>query len=823
MNGTAHLTNGTSVSSTGEVPLNPTLVLDAFRYIKEASDEFIVKNKFETYCAEFMPRSEELSIAIFCNAFEELGCPIRTAAPGTRLERVQHLPRHKKVVDYIYKAFEKNAGLIEINGEEIIRTSVPCPSNQTETMLENLLRDRPAQDAELQLMRITGGAFGKCLAGKADVLPLLFGSVEGRALLTKLYATSTLSSTILQQLEVFIEKIGSRWPKDGGPLRILEVGAGTGGTTTKIVPVLARLGIPVEYTMTDVSSFFTATGRTKFKEYPFMKFKTVDIEKEPDPKLLKTQHIVLGSNVIHATRVLPVSLSNIHKMLRPDGLIIYHELTSQLLWADVIFGLVEGWWLFEDGRDHALQSPQYWEKILRSVGYGHVDWTDGTRPEAKIQNLIFAMASDPTYDRKPLPTASIMTDVADQATAIDSYVRQFSSNFHFQRNSASSATGHSSDRCVLITGATGSLGAHLVAYCAERSDVSKVICFNRTSQTEGVARQAKAFNSKGISLAATTDSKLEVIETDASKDQLGLSPSKYAALVDSVTDIVHNAWPMSINRGVRSYEGQFKVMRNLIDLAREATARRPEPFEFGFQFISSIGVVGMYPLLTGKTLVPEQRMPVESVVPSGYGYAKLVCERMLDETLHLYPQAFYPSAVRINQIAGSTRSGYWNSNEHLVFLIKSSQTLNALPDLRGHLTWCPVDTVAATLGELLLDNANGAASTYPIYHIENPSRQSYSDMIRVLADSLHIDHENIIPFYDWVQRVRDFEGPVTENPAKRVVEFFDEHFLRMSCGDLVLETVKSRELSATLRARGVVTSELVNKYVEAWRRAGVLK
>ena len=823
-NGTTRLTNGTSVSSTGEeVPLDPKLVLDAFRYIKEASDDFIVKNKFDTYCAEFMPRSEELSIAIFCNAFEELGCPIRTAAPGTKLKRVEHLPRHKKVVDYIYKALEKNAGLIEINGEEVFRTSVPCPSNQTETMLENLLRDRPAQDAELQLMRTTGGAFGKCLAGKADVLPLLFGSVEGRALLTKLYATSTLSSTILQQLEVFIEKIGSRWPKNGGPLRILEVGAGTGGTTTKIVPVLARLGIPVEYTMTDVSSFFTATGRTKFKQYPFMKFRTVDIEKEPDPKLLKTQHIVLGSNVIHATRVLSVSLSNIHKMLRPDGLIIYHELTSQLLWADVIFGLVEGWWLFEDGRDHALQSPQHWEKILRSVGYGHVDWTDGSRPEAKIQNLIFAMASDPTYDRKPLPTASIMTHVADQATAIDSYVRQFSSDFHFRRNSVSATTGIPSDRCVLITGATGSLGAQLVAYCAERSDVSKVICFNRTSQTEGVVRQAKALDSKGIFLDGITKSKLGVIETDASKDQLGLSPSTYAALVDSVTDIIHNAWPMSINRGVRSYEGQFRVMRGLVDLARDATAQRPEPFKFGFQFISSIGVVGMYPLLTGKTLVPEQRMPVESVVPSGYGYAKLICERILDETLHLHPQAFRPSAVRINQIAGSTKSGYWNSNEHLVFLIKSSQTLNALPDLGGHLTWCPVDIVAAALGEILLDNANGVASTYPIYHIENPSRQSYSDMIRVLANLLRIEHANIIPFYDWVQRVRDFEGPVKENPAKQVVEFFEEHFLRMSCGDLVLDTVKSRELSATLRATGVVMPELVGKYVEAWQRAGVLK
>lgn len=822
------LTNGTILAngvapSNQEVPLSQTTVLDAFRSIKEATDDFVLQNQFETYCEEFMPRSEELSIAIFCNAFEELGCPIRSAAPGTKLKRVEHLARHKKVVDYIYKALEKNAGLIEMKGDEIIRTSVACPSRETDKMLEDLLRDRPAQDAELKLMRITGGAFGKCLAGKADALQLLFGSAEGRALLTKLYATSTLSSTVLQQLEVFIEKIGSTWPKNSGPLRVLEVGAGTGGTTFKIVPVLARLGIPVVYTMTDVSSFFIATARPKFKEYPFVEFKVVDIEKEPDVKLRNSQHIVLGSNVIHATRNLSITMSNVLKMLRPDGFTIYHELTSQLLWADVIFGLVEGWWLFEDGRDHALQSPTYWEKILKSVGFGHVDWTDGKRPEARIQNLLFAMASGSSYDRPLLPSSSKMTDVADQSTAIESYVREFSKDFHFQRKPASSPTKSPPGRCVLITGATGSLGAHLVAYCAERSDVTRVVCFNRTSQSEAQARQEKAFDSKGISLSLSHTSKLQVIETDASKPRLGLPPAVYADLVDSVTDIVHNAWPMSINRGLPSYEGQFKVMRSLIDLAQAATVQRPEPFKFGFQFISSIGVVGLYPLLTGKTLVPEERMPVQSVVPSGYGYAKLVCERMLDETLHRFPRAFSPSAVRINQIAGSTTSGYWNGNEHLVFLIKSSQTLNALPDLGGHLTWCPVDTVAGALGEILIDANRSQISSYPILHIENPSRQSYKDMILMIADALGVPHTNIIPFKDWVKLVRDFKGPVTENPAKQVVEFFDDHFLRMSCGDLVLDTRKSRELSPTLKSRGVITKELVLKYTEAWRKAKVLK
>ncbi|KAF5005386.1 hypothetical protein F66182_15955, partial [Fusarium sp. NRRL 66182] len=154
--------------------------------------------------------------------------------------------------------------------------------------------------------------------------------------------------------------------------------------------------------------------------------------------------------------------------------------------------------------------------------------------------------------------------------------------------------------------------------------------------------------------------------------------------------------------------------------------------------------------------------------------------------------------VRIAQISGSTTTGYWNPVEHLAFLIKSSQSLKGLPDLQGSLSWCPVDDVAATLGELLVSDTK----PYAIYHIENPSRQPWAEMTAILADALNIPRNQIIPFNDWVERVRNHNGPIAENPAKNLVGFFDEHFIRMSCGGLVLDTVQTREHSATLRKRG---------------------
>ena len=375
--------------------LNAYAVLDAFSDIKDHTDEFIVANNLDTYSADFLPRSEDLAIAIFCNALEELGCPIRSATAGAKLERVQPVAEHQKLVDYIYRILETRAGLIAADGNYFTRTSKPCPDGDIGSQLESLLRDRAAQDAEIKLMRAVGQSYGDCLAGKTDAAQLLFQSVESRSLLDKLYATSDATSSLLQPLKAFIEEVASGRSASDQPLRILEIGAGTGGLTSVLLPDLARLGVNTVYTMTDLSPSLVTLASSTFKLYPFVDYKVVDIEKEPPPELQSSQHIVLGTHVVHTTADGPSSLKNIHKMLRPDGFLIFHELTTQMLWADVVFGLFEGWWRFQDGRQHALQSPQAWAKMLRAAGYSHVDWTYGCRPEAKLQSLVLGMATDP--------------------------------------------------------------------------------------------------------------------------------------------------------------------------------------------------------------------------------------------------------------------------------------------------------------------------------------------------------------------------------------------------------------------------------------------
>lgn len=814
-----------SSHSTDKSLLPGSLVLDVFREVKEATDSFIANGDFDMYHDKVLPRSTALVIAHVLNAFEELGCPIRSAAPGQKLERVPYVPKHEQFMNLIYNLV-RDAGLIEIRGSEITRTAVAAPPPEAvDTLLEELLRDEPVHAAEHKLTALIGPRFADCLVDKADGLNLIFGTPEGREVVSEMYAKSPINLVWIEQAKCFFEQLVSRLPAGNEPLRILEMGAGTGGTTSNIVPLLARLGVPVVYTVTDISSSLVAAARKRFKNYPFMEFKVVNIEATPDPKLLHSQHIVLATNCVHATRDLSVSTRNIHQLLRPDGFLLMLEMTVQVPWVEFTFGLIEGWWLFEDGRTHALSPATYWEKVLRSVGYGHVDWTEGKRPESEIQRLIIAHASDPRYDnREPesslsLSPSTALTDSSGHQLDIDRYVREYTKFFNAELHTKP-AFGHtSSARCVLVTGATGSLGAHIVAYLTrQRPDVESVICLNRPSTTEASARQRQSFEAKGVFLDQESLSKIQVLEADTSKPLLGLPMETYQSLVNQVTHVIHNAWPMSLTRTIHAYETQFKVMRNLIQLATQATANRSSAFRFGFQFISSIGVVGTHPLLTKRPLVPEEPMTARSILPVGYSEAKLVCERMLAETLNRHAHRFRAMTVRIAQISGSTTTGYWNPVEHLAFLIKSSQSLKALPGLNGNLSWCPVDDVAATLGELLVSDTN----PYPIYHIENPSRQPWEAMTVMLADSLNIARKQIIPFDEWVERVRNHDGPIAENPAKNLVDFFDEHFIRMSCGGLVLDTVHTREHSATLRKTGPVDRELVSKYITAWKEAGFL-
>lgn len=401
--------------------------------------------------------------------------------------------------------------------------------------------------------------------------------------------------------------------------------------------------------------------------------------------------------------------------------------------------------------------------------------------------------------------------LAARREAITEYVEKYTAGFVAPTPLRSAIAPDANEKVVLVTGASGSLGGHLVYHLAQLPDVKTVVCLNRDNRAEPYIRQQKAMREKGIRFPEALKPKLLVLQTDSSKPLFGLAKSEYDSLVGSVTHLIHNAWPMSAKRALVGFEPQFQVVRNLIDFACAVSAVRPESFKFSFQMVSSIGVVGHYGLGNGqdKTMVPEQSVDIDNVLTNGYGEAKWGCERMLDKTIQQHPDRFRTMVVRLGQIAGSKTSGHWNPMEHFGFLIKSSQTLNALPDVPGTMYWTPVNDIAGALSDLVLEDN----TPYSVYHIENPVGQPWKETNAILADALGI--KNVIPFEEWVERVK--VAPQRNNPAATLLEFLDSNYLRMSCGGLVLDVKHTLEHSKTLSAVGPVSEEVVRKYIHIWK------
>ncbi|KAI4180322.1 MAG: hypothetical protein L6R41_007301, partial [Letrouitia leprolyta] len=445
----------------GDLVLPASAVLEAFGESKLLTDRFIEDHRCAGYLDTVMPKQAQLCIKLTAEAFKQLGCDLDSAKAGQTLTRVQHVPEHGRLVDYLYTMLEETR-IIDLDGSVITRTAIALPSSSSSDILQDLVHRYPDHEFANELSYWTGSQLADILTGKADGLKLIFANEKGRELVSGLYGDSLLNKLAYGQMADFLRRLVSKLPDHKGPLKILEMGAGTGGTTKWLLPLLASLDTPVEYTFTDLSSSFVAGARKRFKEYPFMKFQTHDIEKPPaNQDLYHSQHIVIASNAVHATHSLTESTSNIHKFLRPDGFLMMLEMTRTLYWVDMIFGVLEGWWLFDDGRKHAIADESRWERDLQSVGFGHVDWTGGSSPEVEIQRVFLAVASGSIHERLPEALAIPKNPAASHETrraAVDEYVQKVVRGFHIPPEKAVNDTSISpGQQSVLITGATGSL------------------------------------------------------------------------------------------------------------------------------------------------------------------------------------------------------------------------------------------------------------------------------------------------------------------------------------------------------------------------------
>lgn len=363
----------------------------AFEEIQNDFDIYAQETGFQDFWKTVYPRQARLVLAYTVAAFTSLRCPIASLKMGEILPSIKHLPKHKSLVKQLYNILA-DAGLITHVGNSYIRTDKTVDPTGTNMLLRNILRDFPKHANEHRLLSITGSKLAACLSGSSDPLQLLFRAKADRDLLADVYANGPMYKAISKLLGSFLKKAYSEPQKT---FQILEIGAGTGGTTKYIVRFLEQHGIRFHYTFSDISGSLVHAARRHFGGQDNMEFVTLDIEKALPEQHLKKYDTVISTNCIHATRNLTTSLGHIRELLSENGFVSLVEFSRNMFWFDLVFGLLEGWWLFEDGRTHVLADTDFWEKSLKDAGFQGVLFSDGDSEEAQTLRIISGFTSQP--------------------------------------------------------------------------------------------------------------------------------------------------------------------------------------------------------------------------------------------------------------------------------------------------------------------------------------------------------------------------------------------------------------------------------------------
>jgi acyl transferase domain-containing protein/acyl carrier protein/short-subunit dehydrogenase len=223
---------------------------------------------------------------------------------------------------------------------------------------------------EIDLFEQCLKSLDKVWQGLIDPLTILFPKDKGKGA-HNLYRESIGSKQINRLLAETMQHLTSEVSRVK-KIRIIEIGAGTGGTTIQVLPLLDKH--QCSYLFTDISAHFTQQAAQKWgQEYEFVEFNTLDIE-QPIPKdLLGQFDIVIAANVLHATQDLNRTLSNCNDLLADGGALLLLEATAKQRWLDLTFGMTDGWWRFMGNDNYRNQYPllniNEWENAFDRAGF----------------------------------------------------------------------------------------------------------------------------------------------------------------------------------------------------------------------------------------------------------------------------------------------------------------------------------------------------------------------------------------------------------------------------------------------------------------------
>ncbi|KAH8883107.1 putative polyketide synthase [Thozetella sp. PMI_491] len=322
--------------------------------------------------------------------------------------------------------------------------------------LDEMYRRVSNMDAEGDLLVHIGKNLVPIIQNRQDALALMIE--EGR--LDAYYRDNTRFDRNYKQAARYLDLVGRKNPN----ISILEIGSGTGGATLPILQTLTDGDTGVchfgKFTFTDISTAFFEGAREKLTQWAdLVTYAKLDIEADPTEQGFEAgaYDVILAANVLHATKSMKNTMTNVRKLLRPGGKLVLVELTRERFTTSTIFGTLPGWFASEE--EDRVRGPTLsedkWHTLLRDTGFGGLDVavSDARSEEHHQGSMMVATACSEASPPEPEvvdETLIIHGDTAVEISAAETLSRYLKSSRARTSTSALSSCSPQGMACIVL-------------------------------------------------------------------------------------------------------------------------------------------------------------------------------------------------------------------------------------------------------------------------------------------------------------------------------------------------------------------------------------
>ncbi len=368
---------------------------------------------------------------------------------------------------------------------------------------------------------------------------------------------------------------------------------------------------------------------------------------------------------------------------------------------------------------------------------------------------------------------------------------------------------------ILLTGATGFCGAHLLRTLLETTTADVHCLVRAPDEQRGLARILTA--QRHFLHGEPDHSRIRPLVGDLAEPMLGLSPERFEALAGSV-DVIHHCG------GQVNFIYPYQDLRAVnVDGTREVLRLAGHSRAIPVHYMSSLAVLAGYGPAGVAEVTEEMPLDHPGLLSVGYVESKWVAEALL----HNAAAAGLPVAVhRVNDVTGDLATGAMNTGTEVCALIRFIADSGVCPDVELWLDFVPADRFTRAVAHI----ASHVPAAGEVYHLTNPRHALLGD----LADRLRARGHRIeqLPYQAWVHRLVRFAAGHPTHPMTAFVPLFVD---RCTGADLSISEMYFRptlplftrtRAERALRGSGIefppVDARLLDLYLDDLRTVGFL-